>query len=201
MHTHTHTVHMHARILTSTNNKQERFTGNASVFSSTSDSLLRKGLELNDFLDGSYNSVDRGFLVAEFVPPAMSGLPSRRTKFGSVSGALATNTDMFKKDGDQFPCVTLEHIEKKLPPCRPKKTDPVILEETHCEELYEQVMNDIELYDQRIDSIPTKDVSRRWPQPPMYCVWDCGQVSSIEIHSRSSKKTGLLLGRMTDSNR
>jgi len=38
-----------------------------------------------------------------------------------------------------------------------------------------QVLNDIELYDQNIDSVPTKDVSRRWPQPPMYCVWDCGQ--------------------------
>ncbi len=109
------------------------------MFSSTSDSLLRKGLELNDFLDGSYNSVDRGFLMAEFVPPRISGLPSRRTKFGSVSGSLATNTDMFKKDGDQYPCVTLEHIQTKLPKCRRKASDPVPLEVSHCEDLYEQV--------------------------------------------------------------
>ena len=40
-----------------------------------------------------------------------------------------------------------------------------------------QVLEDIEAFSNRIDSIPSKDTSRRWPPEPMYCVWDCGQVS------------------------
>ena len=115
--------------------------------------------------------------AAEFVPPRLAGLPSKRDSFGVVSGSLATNTDSFMKSGDNLPCVTLEDVSRKLPQCRPKANDPVILEENaQCDDLYDQVMQDIEMYDQRIDSIPIKDKSRSWPKPPMYCVWDCGQV-------------------------
>jgi hypothetical protein len=119
--------------------KQDRFAGNASVFSAASDSLLRRGLELNDFMDSSFNGAQKGFLITEFVPPPLSGLPPRRTKFGTISGALGTNTEMFKKNNDPAPCVTLDDIKDNLPKCRPKQTDPVILEEFHCDDLYEQV--------------------------------------------------------------
>ena len=96
-------------------------------------------MELNDFMDGRHNDRDKGFLVAEFVPPQLTGLPSRRRKFGSVSGSLTTDTELFKKHGDNDPCVTLAHLEGKLPKCRPKKYDPVPLELDHCEDLYTQV--------------------------------------------------------------
>lgn len=43
---------------------KERFTGNASIFSTASDSLARKGMELNDFMDGRFNDAGKGFLVA-----------------------------------------------------------------------------------------------------------------------------------------
>ena len=148
------------------------------MFSSASDSLVRKGVQLNDFLDNSFNDATRGFLVAEYVPPPITGLPSKRRKFGGVSGSLLSNTDLFRKEGYTAPCVTIEGVDSKLPKCLSKRDDPIPLANSHCDDLYEQVMNDIDLYDQRIDSIPTKDISRRWPQPPMYCAWDCGQVFS-----------------------
>lgn len=114
--------------------------------------------------------------AAEFVPPRLSGLPSKRSAFSVVSGSLTTDTDNFRKSGDNLPCVTLDDVSRKLPKCRAKASDPVPLEEEHCADLYEQVLQDIEMYDQRIDSVPTRDTSRRWPPPPLYCVWDCGQV-------------------------
>lgn len=118
---------------------QDRFTGNASVFSSASDSLVRKGVQLNDFLDSSFNDASRGFLVAEYVPPPITGLPSKRRKFGGVSGSLLSNTDLFSKEGYTAPCVTIEDVDSKLPKCLPKPDDPIPLANSHCDDLYDQV--------------------------------------------------------------
>ena len=109
------------------------------MFSSASDSLVRKGVQLNDFLDSSFNNASRGFLVAEYVPPPITGLPSKRRKFGSVSGSLLSNTDLFRKEGYAAPCVTIKDIDSKLPQCLPERDDPIPLENLHCNDLYEQV--------------------------------------------------------------
>lgn len=43
---------------------KERFAGKLSIFSPASDSLIRKGTELHDFMDGSFNDGARGLLIA-----------------------------------------------------------------------------------------------------------------------------------------
>ena len=118
------------------------------------------------------------FPCAEYVPPPIPGLPTRTPDFSSVTGSLTTSSELFQKlqSNDNSPCISPADIKAKLPDkCEPKKDDPVVLDKSHCDDLFYTVLDDIEKYAGRIEVVPVKDTSHRWPKPPMYCVWDCGK--------------------------
>ena len=152
----------------------DRFTGNASVFSKSSDSMVHKGLQLADFFSSEYNDAVQGLLIAEFVPPELTGLPTRTPSFSSATGSMRTDSDEFKDYTGPAPCVTTGDIGDRFPECQKTVGDPVPLTTAHCDSLYTQALADIIDYSQRIVSVPTYEISKRWPDPPLYCVWACG---------------------------
>jgi hypothetical protein len=137
-------------------------------------SLISRGIEAADFLENRFNSKDGGLLAVEYVPPKIDGLPTGQKDFSSVTGSMTTDMEGFASYLSDTPCVTLQHLEPELPPCLPKKTDPVKLEDQHCEDAYQQARADVIEYAERIEAIPTMDKTLRYPQPPQHCVWDCG---------------------------
>ena len=158
---------------------RDRFYGNASIFSPKSDSMARRGLQLTDFFDNTFNDGSKGLLVAEYVPPDLTGLPSKTPSFSFADGSVRTDSDAFVPYKDEVPCVTVKDIEagddKRLA-CLPLKDDPVPLEEEHCLDLYTRALADLTDYAQRIENVPTRDTSKRWPADKgLYCVWACGQ--------------------------
>ncbi len=152
----------------------DRFRGNSSIMSTASDSMVRKGVQLTDFFNSEYNDASKGLLMAEFVPPELTGLPGRTPSFSSVTGSMLTDSDEFKNFVNDAPCVTVEDIGTRFPQCERLVDDPVPLSHSHCDNLYTEALSDIEDYSQRIESVPTNDISKRWPDPPLYCVYACG---------------------------
>lgn len=156
---------------------QERFYGNESIFSPQSDSMIRRGLQFTDFFDNAFNDGSKGLLVAEYMPPDLTGLPSRTPSFSNATGSMRTDSDEFVDYANDVPCVTVKDIEgsggERLP-CLQLKNDPVPLEPDHCLDLHAKALSELKDYSERIENIPTRDTSKRWPEPPLYCVWACG---------------------------
>lgn len=158
----------------------DRFIGNTtSPFYSAfggraSDALLSKGLQLNDFFVQDYNNKEMGLLLAEFVPPEIDGLPIRIPDFSNADGAVLMSKGSFASHQTDAPCVRVSNYEAEQLACLAERDDPVPLEPYHCEDAYWQAYNDILSYAERIETIPMKSTSHRWPDPPKYCVWDCG---------------------------
>jgi hypothetical protein len=157
--------------------------GSSSTFSASSiePSLLAKGLELNNFFAEGYNSKEKGLLLAEFVPPSFDGLPRRMPDFSEVTDSVTAQSPSFFSDSSEIACVKLDDIRDRLPECHPVQDGTVLLEESHCEDAYLTVYEEILEYANRIESVPVRTTDRRWPPPPYHCVWDCG--SSWEGHS------------------
>jgi hypothetical protein len=149
---------------------QDRFLAGGDTGIPTSNSLLVRGLELNNFLDAAYNHASQGLLIAEYVPQAMEGVtePAETHKVeGSVThkskstanAAKPRTTEWTFTGGQQLqqqnnhvaadsilgsaPCVKMSDFEgtNRLPPCLPDRDDPIPLSKEHCEAAYEQVCN------------------------------------------------------------
>ncbi len=138
------------------------------------DSLLSKGLELNDFFNHKFNSHSSGMLAAEFVPPEIGGLPDNMPDFSQVDGSIITSHTDFDSLLNEVPCVTLKDMESLLPECRPEKEDPVPLDVLDCEDAYKNAISDLEDYANVIENSPFKPTTHAWPAPPLECIWDCG---------------------------
>ena len=117
------------------------FLGNGT--SSNSDALVLKGLELTDFFASEFNSKDSGFLMAEFIPPEIDGLPKDIEDFSYIEGSVTTDKDSFSAYKKDVPCVRLDDVVPLLPQCHPEKDEPVLLEDFHCEAAFDQAREDI----------------------------------------------------------
>jgi hypothetical protein len=134
-----------------------------SVLSKTSTSMIRKGVQVNDFLESRYNHKDRGFLAAEFVPPFLSGLPARTPDFSRATGSMRTDSDaMQERDAAQVPCVTAERIKDQLPKCEFDAQGITELEAVHCRNLYRQAVKDIEEYASKRYWTPASGSNKRY---------------------------------------
>jgi hypothetical protein len=182
----------------------DRFVGRSAstyAYAGSEASLLAKGIELNDFFAEGYNSAQQGLLLAEFVPPAFTGLPQRMPDFSEVTDSVTAQSPSFFQDSSQVACVKLDNIRDRLPQCHPNKDDPVDLEESHCEDASMKVYEEIEEYANRIESIPVRSTERRWPDPPKYCVWDCGSSwdgHSAPVHTGLNNESKADMHRMLD---
>lgn len=122
--------------------------------------VMRTGMQLNDFFsDSSFNHMDLGLLAAEFVPPPLTGVPLRTPEFSFVELSVPSDSPLFTQEN--APCVTLDSVRDRLPPCQPKKDGPVWLETSHCDEIYASALGDIYAYAQQIDYVPLAGPSRR----------------------------------------
>ena len=159
-------------------------------------SVLSSGLELNDFFESRHNDKVLGLLTAEFVPQRLRYLPKNMPEMvrNQIDYSLRTDSDAFDTyiNNKEVPCVKISHIESQLPDCIAEPDEPVPLDEGHCDDAYFQALNDVTDYAQTIDARPLKDTQYRWPKPPMYCVWDCGNYwdgYDSPVHSGLSKAT------------
>jgi hypothetical protein len=138
----------------------DRFLGNGT--SSNSDALVLKGLELTDFFASEFNSKDSGFLMAEFMPPEIDGLPKDMEDFSYVEGSVTTDKDSFSAYKKDVPCVRLDDVVPLLPECKPDKDEPVRLEDFHCEAAFDEAREDILDYAASIETTPMKSTAHRF---------------------------------------
>lgn len=131
-----------------------RFSGNASIFLQSSDSMVRRGLQLTDFFDPAFNHEDMGLLAAEFVPPALNGIPMSTPEFSFVTSTVSTGSELFDRKNNKMVCPTVDQIRSTLPECLPDKDGPVKLEESHCDQMYNMAYGDIIAYSQKMDYVP-----------------------------------------------
>jgi hypothetical protein len=156
-------------LYTSTNNATNKTTllWNTSVALDTSfvwnsDSLLLRGLQVNDFFAYENNDKDQGFLMVEYVPQEIEGLPNDMGDFSSVESTVTTNNaDFVKHHGANVPCVKLSDMKPHLPQCQKFPEDPVPLERGHCDAAFDKALRDIGEYAARIETIPMKSTSHR----------------------------------------
>lgn len=145
---------------------KDRFIGNASIFDSSSNSMLRVGTELNDFLlDTTFNDNERGLLIAEFTLPQIPDLPVRTPDYSFVGDSKFTSS----------PCITEEDANEKLQVCEPNPSTAEMLTTQHCEDALKFIEQDIQAYARFGDPNPISGNTRRWPKSPLVCVWACGR--------------------------
>ena len=153
---------------------------------------LISDIQFNDFFVHKYNTLEDGLLIAELAPSkpmeAEEILPGDLTE---IHGPLdpVNNMAEFKKFftnlNDEYPCVKVEEIERRLPPCEKNALEPVPLTDKHCEAMGKKVKLEIEEYAQGIQnypsSFPRKSVtfahmntrSRNSVYNKQVCYWDC----------------------------
>lgn len=142
---------------------QNRWEGTyADVYGAGAESLISRGLQMNDFFANEYNDMHKGLMVAEFVPPRFTSMPRDMPDFGDMDElGRRTDDDLFKDDLASAPCLTLEDITPKLPECLREKDDPVPLTAEHCDDAYLQALQDVEDYAERIEAVPLKSTHYR----------------------------------------
>lgn len=140
------------------------------------EALLGAGVQMNDFFAHDFNDKDRGLMVAEYVPIDFPDLPRGMPDRSSMDKmGMRTDQNEFAAFLPQAPCVKLEDVQSLLPECLPERDGPVLLEEQHCTDAYNQALGDVESYGERIEADPIKSTRYRWPEDKTkYCVWDCG---------------------------
>jgi hypothetical protein len=127
-----------------------------------SNSLLLRGLQVNDFFAYENNDKDRGFLMVEYVPQEIDGLPNDMGDFSNVESTVATNNADFAKDhGANVPCVKLSDMTPYLPRCQKFPGEPDPLDRGHCDAAFDKALKDIGEYAARIETIPMKSTSHR----------------------------------------
>jgi hypothetical protein len=139
---------------------QDSFLAGGDTGIPLSNSLLVRGLELNNFLDAAYNHASQGLLIAEYVPQAMEGV-TEPAEVHKVEGSVTHKSRSSKPRTTEWlgsqqqqqnnnvadpilgsaPCVKMSDFEgtNRLPPCLPDRDDPIPLSKEHCEAAYEQV--------------------------------------------------------------
>lgn len=144
---------------------QTRWEGTyADTYGSGAESLISRGLQLNDFFSNEYNNMKNGLLVTEFVPPEFKDMPRNMPDFSKMDamGMRTDQVEQFGKDLDDMPCVKISDIESKLPECLREKDDPIPLEKDHCQDAYLKALEDVDAYSERIEAVPLKSTRYRW---------------------------------------
>lgn len=146
------------------------------MLSSRSNSVLKDGLRTGNFFKGEFNDKNSGLLMAEFIPPEITGLPKEQMPNVSMAAStiLTSSTEFVEYREAQPLCVKVEDIQEELPQCHTNKDDPVPLDRNVCDNQYRHALESIEMYSNEVH-MPLMGSSKPWPSGKgMHCVWDCG---------------------------